>query len=132
MLKTIQQTVHFDAPPERVYELYANARLHAKVTGAPAKFVAKAGSEFRAHGAYLRGKLLLLEPPRMIVQTWRGSHWKSAEADSVLILRFTRDGKGTSMQMVHANIPAPYAKDLAKGWRSHYWTPWRRYLKSRG
>ena len=132
MAKTIQQRVRFDAPPERVYALYADARLHSAATGAPAKFVAKAGAEFHAHGPYIRGRLLLLEAGRRIVQTWRGGDWKPSVPDSVLVLNFTRAGKGTELYMVHANVPDEHAGHLTSGWRSAYWTPFRRYLKQHG
>jgi uncharacterized protein YndB with AHSA1/START domain len=131
MPKTIQQTVRFDAPPERVYALYADPRLHAQATGQPARFTPKAGSDFHAHGPHLRGRLLALEPSRLIVQTWRGSYWKASEADSVLVLSFAREGRGTVLRMVHAHIPDAYVKSIRSGWNSAYWTPWRRYLRSR-
>jgi uncharacterized protein YndB with AHSA1/START domain len=112
MPKTIQQTVRFDAPPERVYALYADPRLHAQATGQPARFTPKAGSDFHAHGPHLRGRLLALEPSR-------------------LVLSFAREGRGTVVRMVHAHIPDAYVKSIRSGWNSAYWTPWRRYLRSR-
>jgi activator of HSP90 ATPase len=132
MPKTIQQSVRFDAPPERVFALYADTRLHAEATGAPARLVAQAGGEFMAHGGHILGRLLVVERPRLIVQTWRALNWKAAEADSILILTFAREGRGTRLRMVHANVPDAHADSIRGGWRSHYWSPWRRYLRRSG
>jgi uncharacterized protein YndB with AHSA1/START domain len=129
MTKTVQQTVRFAAPPERIYSLYADPRLHSVSTGAPAKFVPKPGAAFAAWGAHLRGRLLVLDPPRLIVQTWRGADWKAGEADSVLVLTFRKEGKGTVLQMVHSNLPDAYAASIRQGWPSHYWTLWKQYLR---
>ena len=130
MPKTLQQTVRFNAPPARVYALYADPRLHRAATGAPARFTAKPGAAFMAWDGQLRGKLLVLDAPRLIVQTWRGAHWKASESDSVLVLTFRKQGRGTVLQMVHSNIPDAYAAGIRGGWPSHYWTLWKRYLRS--
>jgi activator of Hsp90 ATPase protein 1 len=131
MPKTLQQTVRFAAPPARVYALYADPRLHRLATGAPAKFVAKPGADFSAWDGHLRGRLLVLDAPRLIVQTWRGADWKASDADSVLVLTFRKDGRGTVLTMVHSNVPDAHAASIRAGWPSHYWTLWRTYLRSR-
>jgi activator of HSP90 ATPase len=132
MAKTLQQSVRFDAPPERVYALYADPRLHSASTGGAARFVPKPGAAFAAWMPHLLGRLLVLEKPRLIVQTWRGDYWKAGEPDSVLVLTFTRAGKGTLLRMVHSNIPDAYVASIRSGWRSHYWTPWKKYLRQHG
>ena len=131
MSKTLQQTVRFAAPPERIYALYADARLHSAATGAPARFASRPGAAFSSWGGHLRGRLLVLDPPRLLVQTWRGAGWKASEADSVLVLIFHKhkNGKGTVLRMVLSNIPDAYVESIRKGWPSHYWTPWREYLR---
>jgi len=129
MSKTLQQTVRFAAPPERIYALYADARLHSAATGAPARFASKPGAAFSSWGGHLRGRLLALDPPRLLVQTWRGAGWKAGEADSVLVLSLRKEGRGTVLQMVHSNIPDAYVESIRKGWPSHYWTLWKQYLR---
>ncbi len=36
---------------------------------------------------------------------------------------------GGRLEMIHANVPDPYVKSIAGGWRLYYWKPWKAYLK---
>lgn len=45
-MKTIKQTVHINAKPEEVYEVFVDAKAHAAFTGGKAKFDAKVGGKF--------------------------------------------------------------------------------------
>jgi len=44
------------------------------------------GSQFTAFGGMLRGRMLMIVPDHLIVQSWRASSWKKYDPDSVLIL----------------------------------------------
>jgi activator of HSP90 ATPase len=131
MTKTITQKIIFNnATPSILYNFYMNAKLHSKLTGAPAKINAKACSSFTAHGNYIKGKNLHLVKDKMIVQTWRGSDWAKADQDSVFMLSFELKGKDVEMNMTHANIPDRQVADIKDGWNVYYWKPWKEYLKS--
>ena len=58
----------------------------------------------------------------MIIQTWRGCDWKKSEKDSIFILKFKEIKKEvTELQMIHANMPEEYLKDIREGWNYYYW-----------
>lgn len=133
MAKTIQQAITFSAPPERLYRMYLNAREHEGACGGWGKATIdpKVGGRM-AMAPYIHGKFLLLVPGRMIVQTWRGADWKTADLESVLLLTFRRAGKGCQLRLVHANVPDHKVKSIGSptdGWYKHYWNPWKAYLK---
>ena len=88
MAKTIQQTVKFSAPPDRLYDIYMDSKKHGAAVGSSASVSRKIGGRFSAFGGMLSGRLLARVPGRLIVQTWRGSNWKKSEGDSILILTF--------------------------------------------
>ncbi len=92
MAKTIQQSVKFSAPPDRLYDIYMDSKKHGAVIKSRASISRRVGGRFSAFGGMLRGKILVLVPKRMIVQTWRGSDWRKSDPDSILILTF---GKAT-------------------------------------
>src|SRR3954471_1298902 len=102
MTKTIQQSVRFNASPETLYELYMDSATHSKATGTPAKLSRKAGSTFTAFGGMLQGRTLVAAPGKMIVQSWRSNSWSKSDADSILILTFSRAGSGGRVDLVHA------------------------------
>ncbi len=130
MSKTITQTVKFKgATAKELYNLYMNAKLHSAATGAPAEITKKAGEKWKAYKGVLRGRNLLVKANKMVVQTWRARGWDRNAPDSILTLHFSDTDEGAQVQMVHALVPDDKQVELKKGWRDHYWKPWRSYLR---
>ena len=129
MPKTIQQSVKFSVPPDRLFGIYMNSRKHAAAINSTVSVQRKVGGRFAAFDGVLRGTILAIVPGRMIVQSWRGSDWRKSELDSILTLTFEKAGRGARLGLVHANIPDRRAASIQRGWHSHYWRPWRAYLR---
>jgi activator of HSP90 ATPase len=129
MPKAIEQAVRFDASAKELYDLYLDSKRHAVVTGAPVKISDKAGSKFSAFDGMLSGTTLSTVPGRLIVQRWRSNHFKEDDADSVLVLTFTQEGKRGRIDLVHVNVPQHDHAGVTKGWKKYYWNPLRAYLK---
>jgi activator of HSP90 ATPase len=129
-MKTLIQKIKFKAAPKTLFEMYMDSKKHSLATGGKAVMSRKAGGSYSAHGGYIKGKNLMIVPNEMIVQTWRGSDWKKNDMDSTFILAFEKEGSGTLVTMVHANLPDRHAGHLNQGWKDHYWKPWRAYLKN--
>ena len=131
MSSTIQQTVTLPAGAARLFEMYLDPVAHAAFTGAPVTIGAQPGSEFRAFNGALSGRVLHVVPHRLIVQSWRASHWSPHDLDSILVLSFRPAGPAGRIELVHANVADHDLGGVTEGWEKHYWTPWRRYLESR-
>ncbi|MBI3028868.1 MAG: SRPBCC domain-containing protein [Candidatus Rokubacteria bacterium] len=131
-MKTIQQAVTFGVSPERLYDTYMDSKRHGAAIGSSASVSRKVGGTFSAFGGMLRGRILARVPGRMIVQTWRGSDWRKSEADSILILTFSKAPRGGRINLVHANISDRHYAGISRGWNKYYWKPWRAYLRRRG
>ncbi len=129
MLKLIQQSVVLPATPERLYEMYLDPVLHAAFTGAPAMISEVPGSEFRAFGGTLGGKMLDTLSHKLIVHSWRASHWTAADLDSTLILTFWPDAVGGRIDLTHVNVAEHDFEGVTEGWEKYYWGPWRAYLR---
>jgi hypothetical protein len=65
----------------------------------------------------------------LLVQRWRGTHWKKNDPDSVLVIEFIQQGKGGQIDLVHSNVPAHDHAGVTKGWPKYYWKPLAKYLK---
>ena len=129
MAKTILQKVVFkNTSPDKVYDLYMNAKQHSFITGAPAKISNKVGASFSAHGSYIAGKNLHLIKNELIVQTWRAESWSKDDPDSILIIGLERKGNDVVLNAVHANVPDNAEASLKKGWFDHYWNPMKNHL----
>lgn len=116
------------APPEKLFDMYLDAAAHAAFTGFPATIEPRAGAEFRAFDGMLSGKILHLEPKRLIVQTWRSVSWPATAIDSVLTLTFWPEKDGGRIELVHINVADEDFAGVSHGWEKYYWTPWRAYL----
>jgi activator of HSP90 ATPase len=134
MTKAIQQSVKFSAPPEKLFEMYLDSKKHSQATGGAANLSRKVGGKFTVWGGQLEGRNLLIVPNKMIVQAWRATHWPASDADSILVLQFSRAPSGGRVDIVHANVPVHDHKGVSQGWPKFYWKPWKKYLagKRRG
>jgi len=130
MPPVIQQRVEFSALARELFELYLDSRKHAAATGAPAKLSRKIGGAWQAHGGIIGGRNLLIEPGRLIVQSWRAKFWKKKDI-SILVLGFTKTRRGTLVELVHVGVPYYDRKGVRAGWPKYYWKPWKEYLADR-
>lgn len=131
MTPVIRQSEQFAASPAELFEMYMDSKKHSAATGGLAKLSRKAGGAFTAWGGQLWGKNLLIVPKRMIVQTWRSSNFKKDDADSILVLTFSKAPKGSRIDLAHVGVPAQDHAGVSKGWPKYYWEPWRAYLAKR-
>jgi activator of HSP90 ATPase len=129
MPQTVQQCVILPAPAEQLYEMYLDPNIHAAFTGAPVTISAEPGSQFRAFGDMLSGRMLYTVPKRLIVQSWRAHHWKADDIDSILTLTFCPEGKAGRIELVHVNVADHDFQGVTEGWEKYYWKPWREYLE---
>jgi activator of HSP90 ATPase len=128
MPKNVIIAASLPAPPDRLFDMYLDARLHAAFTGAPVTLEARAGGTFRAFDGMLSGTILHVEPKRLIVQTWRSANWPGDAIDSVLVLSFWPEDQGGRIELVHVNVAEADFAGISHGWEKYYWTPWRAYL----
>jgi activator of HSP90 ATPase len=98
----------------------------------PAKISPKVGGKWSAFGGMILGKNLVLVPNRMVVQTWRASHWKKSDADSILVVAFEKaPGGGARVELDHVGVPMHDQDGVTQGWVKYYWEPWKAYLSAR-
>jgi len=130
MPRTILQAATFLASPDRLFDMYLDPAAHAAFTGLPVMIGSQAGAEFRAFDGMISGTILQIVPKRLIVQSWRASHWKLEEIDSTLILTFWPDEAGGRIELVHVNVADHDFAGVSQGWEKYYWSPWRQYLQA--
>lgn len=129
MRSVIRQSVVLPATADELFEMYLNPQQHAEITGMPVAIGSEAGAEFRAFDGALTGIVLEVIRPRLIVQSWRSTEFKSDDADSTLILAFTPEGSDGRIDLIHLDVPEHDYNGVTEGWAKFYWTPWRAYLE---
>jgi activator of HSP90 ATPase len=125
---TIKQKTLIPATPDEVYEAFMDAKTHSPFTGSKATCDPKVEGEFTAWDGYISGKNLELVKGKKIVQEWRTTDWPDAYPPSKLELTFKKTKNGTEISMIHSNVPAEQADDLAEGWAEFYWKPLKDYF----
>ena len=130
MPRNVLLATSLPAPPDRLFDMYLDAELHAAFTGVPVAIEARAGAPFHAFNRMLSGTILHVEPKRLIVQTWRSVNWPEEAIDSVLILSFWPEKDAARIELSHINVPEEDFSAISQGWEKYYWTPWRTYLTS--
>jgi activator of HSP90 ATPase len=128
MPRNIITAASLPASPDRLFDMYLDAAEHAAFTGLPVILEPRAGGVFRAFDGMLSGKILHIEPKRLIVQTWRSVNWPATAIDSVLTLTFWHEKDGARIELVHINVADEDFAGVSHGWEKYYWTPWRDYL----
>src|SRR5580658_4117774 len=128
MTKAIQQSVVLKASTEELFETFLDSKKHSAATGMPAKVSRRTGGAFSAFGGKILGRTLMTVPGKMIVQSWRASHWKDEDLDSILVLRFSQAPGGGRIDLVHVGVPEHDHKGVTEGWPTFYWKPWKAYL----
>ncbi len=130
MPRTIHQSIALPATADRLFDMYLDPTSHEAITGAPVTISPEPGSEFHAFNGSLSGKVLFTAPHRVIVQSWRASHWSANDLDSILVLTFWPAGGSGRIEVAHINVADHDAQAVTEGWEKYYWTPWRRYLQN--
>jgi activator of HSP90 ATPase len=72
-----------------------------------------------------------LEPGKRITQAWRAREWPKGVYSIVTFALTARPGGKTELRFSQVGVPAGDHAAKDKGWRTHYWEPLKRFLKSR-
>jgi activator of HSP90 ATPase len=129
---TIRQKESIPASPDEVYEAFVDANKHSAFTGSKATCDSKVGGEFTAWDGYIWGKNLELQKGKKIVQEWSTTDWPDHFPPSKLELNFKKTKSGTEISMIHSNVPAEQADEIAEGWVEFYWQPLKKYFTKPG
>lgn len=129
MTKTYSDELHFSGVSAlQLFQLYADPKLHSEVIGASVKNTNILGPA-SIYDDYISAVNLLLEPGKLIVQTWRSSDWPDGAADSLLILRFSEKGNTGVLKVCHEGLPESVYQRMVDGWREYYWENWKDWFQ---
>jgi uncharacterized protein YndB with AHSA1/START domain len=112
-------TVRIAARPEQVFEYFTRADAIVRWMGDYAVLDPRPDGEFTLdiNGVPVRGRYLEVEPPRRLVISWghAGSERLPPGASTVEVT-LTPDGDGTTVEVVHRDLPELDAALHAVGW----------------
>lgn len=105
------------APPESIYIALTNEATATLWTGDKATIQPIENGVFSLWDDAILGHFLALEPPHKIVQEW---YFGESEPASIVTIKLHPHKKGTSMEIIHTNIPDEAYDDMVEGWEDPF------------
>jgi uncharacterized protein YndB with AHSA1/START domain len=103
--------------PSDVYAALTNPLTIQLWTGEEAVMSAEPGSEFSMWEGSITGKNLEFDPHKKIVQQW---YFGDQEEASIVTIKLHPHKQGTSVELIHTNIPDEAFEDITDGWKESY------------
>ena len=117
----IRKDYTIDAPRDAVWAALTDPEVIERWGGGPAVMAAAPGFAFSMWGGDIHGKVVEVDPGRLMVQEWYGGAWPSPS-----IARFTlsdEPGGGTRVELLNTGVPDAEAADIDTGWDDYYMGP---------
>lgn len=116
-MKNFKKYFQIPAEPALVYQALTNAATIQLWTGEKAIMSTVPGSEFALWEDSIEGKNISFEENKKIVQQW---YFGDQPEDSIVTIILHENKKGTSLELLHTNIPDEAFDDIVEGWNEAY------------
>lgn len=116
-MKNYKKYYTIPASPEEVYLALTNPLSIKLWSGAEAEMSTNVGSEFSLFDGDIVGKNLLFEENKKIEQQW---YFDGEKQESIVTIKLHAHPKGTSVELIHTNIPDIYYDEFVDGWNQSY------------
>jgi len=118
-MKNYKKYFRIVAEPADVYNALTNKVMIEIWTGEDAEMEETAGSEFSLWEDSISGKNLEFVKDFKIVQEWYFGE-EDEDKKSIVTIKLHPDKGGTSMEVVHTNIPEDAYENIVEGWEENY------------
>ncbi|WP_304062542.1 SRPBCC domain-containing protein [Pedobacter glucosidilyticus] len=105
------------ATQEEVYLALTNPLSIKLWTGAEAEMSTSPDTEFSLFDGDIVGKNLEFVENQKIVQEW---YFDGQDEKSIVTIKLHEHKKGTSVELIHTNIPSENYEEFVDGWDSSY------------
>lgn len=122
----IKQTYQITAPISEVWAALTDPVVIEQWSGAEAEMDDNVGSEFVLWDGDIWGTNTKVITNKLLEQDWYGGDW---EEPSRVVIELSADGKVTTVNLLHSNVPKTEEKDFADGWRDYYFGPMKELLE---
>jgi activator of HSP90 ATPase len=129
MSESLHLSTTLPATPQKIYQAWMNSEEHAAFTGSPAQVDPLVGGKFTAWDGYIMGKTLELEPYTRILQAWRTTEFPDGSPDSLLEVQIQAANGGSTLTLIHTQIPEGQEDEYKQGWEDYYFKPMLEYFE---
>ena len=125
-MTTVKQYHFVNGPAEEVYRALTNPFTIELWSGHPAIMSAEEGFEFSLWDGDINGRNLKMIPNERIEQEW---YFENQEPPSVVTIQLRPSKAGTSVELIHTNIPEEQALEMENGWKDYYFGPLKNFFE---
>ncbi len=125
-MKDFKKYYSIPAPAEDVYIALTNPVTLQLWTGEPAEMSTIPGSEFSVWDGSITGINIEFVPGKKLVQEW---YFGDQPEKSVVTILLHTKGLGTSVELLHTNIPDEDYDDMVDGWNNSYFGVLREFYQ---
>ncbi len=126
-MKNYKKYFIIPATTEEVYRAMTNPLTIQMWTGEEAQMSTEPGSEFSLWTESIVGKNIEFIENKKIVQQW----YFNQNDESIVTIKLHEDGKNTSVELHHTNIPDDDYENITEGWREAYMGSLQEYFEDR-
>ena len=116
-MKNIKRYYELNAEPKDVYNALTNKTMLEIWTGENAEMEAIPGTEFSLWDGSITGINIEFEENKKIVQQW---FFDDENSNSIVTIKLHPHKKGTSLELLHTNIPDDAYENISDGWDEDY------------
>lgn len=124
-MKDYKQYYIISAQPEEIYLALTNPATLQLWTGEPAEMSTKPGSEFSLWEESIVGKNIDFETNKKIIQEW---YFGDQEPPSIVTIKLHPHKQGTSVELLHTNIPDGDFNEIVDGWNNNYFASLKEFI----
>ncbi len=128
-MKDFKKYFIIKAPPEEIYQAITNQKSIELWTGETAVMSEEVGTEFSLWDESITGRNLEFESDKKIVQEW---FFGDQTEPSIVTIKLHLHKKGTSVELVHTNIPEADYVDFVEGWEESYFAGIKEFVEDDG
>jgi uncharacterized protein YndB with AHSA1/START domain len=125
-MKDFRKYYSIPASAEDVYVALTNPVTLQLWTGEPAEMSPEPGSEFSLWDGSIVGRNIEFDPGKKLIQQW---YFGEQAEESIVTILLHPKGTGTSVELLHTNIPDDDFDDIADGWDNSYFGSLREFYK---
>jgi activator of HSP90 ATPase len=116
-MKNIKRYYILNADPKDVYNALTNKNMLEIWTGEKAEMETVPGSAFSLWEGSISGVNLEFEENKKIVQQW---FFEGENENSIVTMKLHPHKRGTSLELLHTNIPDEAFDNISDGWDEDY------------
>ena len=116
-MKNYKKYYLLEATPKEIYIALTNPLTIKLWTNEEAEMNTVPGSEFSIMDGSIVGKNMEFVENKKIVQQW---YFGDEEAESIVTIKLHSHAEGSSVELLHINIPDEAYEDIVEGWNSAY------------